>query len=120
MLKSILISVVALIFGAIITVYGVFLSVFADGNLTERLILIGAVLLILFVLSLFFTYIQPQKALLNSAFLGSGGIIVLLIYRQNIYYFLYSLMILLVCLAGVYIGRKLNVRYRNKSINNMK
>jgi integral membrane sensor domain MASE1 len=115
MLKSILLSVVALIFGAIITVYGVFLSVFADGNLTERLILISVVLLVLFVLSLIFAYIQPQKALLNSVLLGGGGIIVLMIYQQNVYYFLYSLMILLVCLAGVYIGRKLNVRYRNKS-----
>lgn len=120
MLKSILLSVVALICGAFITLYGVFLSVFADGRLTERLILISVVLLILFVLSSMFAYIQPKNALLNSTLLGGGGIIVLIIYRQNVYYFLYSFMILAVCLTGVYIGRKLFVRYRNKSINNMK
>jgi cytochrome c biogenesis factor len=60
MLKSILISIAALLFGIFVTVFGVFLSIFADGNINERLILIAIVLLVLFILSLFFTVIDSQ------------------------------------------------------------
>ncbi|MDP3304939.1 MAG: hypothetical protein Q8S15_02565 [Erysipelotrichaceae bacterium] len=116
MLKSILLSVAALICGALISLYGVFLSVFADGGINERLILIVIVLLLLFVLSTIFAYIQPHNAWLNAAFLGGGGVIILLLDPQNVYYFLYSFMIFLVCLAGVWVGKKLNSKY--KKVNN--
>ena len=116
MLKSILLSVAAMILGALISLYGVFLSVFADGGINERLILIAIVLLLLFVLSTGFAYIQPRNAWLNAAFLGGGGVIILLLDVQNVYYFLYSFMILLVCTAGVWVGKILSVKY--KKMNN--
>lgn len=116
MLKSILLSVAALICGALISLYGVFLSVFADGGINERLILIAIVLTVLFFLSTIFAYIQPRNAWLNAAFLGGGGVIILLLDPQNVYYFLYSFMIFLVCLAGVWVGKKLNSKY--KKVNN--
>lgn len=112
MLKSILLSVAAMISGALISIYGVFLSVFADGGVNERLMLIAIVLLILFAVSTVFTYIQPRNAWLNAAFLGGGGVIILLLDLQNVYYFLYGIMIILVCSAGVWVGKKLNVRYK--------
>lgn len=107
MLKSILLSIVALICGALISIYGVFLSVFADGGINERLILIAIILIVLFVFSTVFAYTQPRNAWLNAAFLGGGGIIILLLDLQNVYYFLYSFMIILVCSAGVLVGKRL-------------
>lgn len=112
MLKSILLSLIALILGALISIYGVFLSVFADGGINERLILIAIVLIVLFVFSTVFTYVQPRNAWLNAVFLGGGGVIILLLDLQNVYYFLYSFMIFLVCFAGILVGKKLNRRYK--------
>ena len=119
MLKNILLSVMALVIGTFITIFGVFLSVFADGGLNERLILIAIVLLVLFISSSAFAYIQPSKSLLNAAFLGGGGITVLMINHQNIYYSLYSLSILLVCLAGVFVGRKLQFLNEKKKMHSI-
>ena len=116
MLKSILLSVAALIFGALISIYGVFLSVFADGGINERLILIAIVLILLLIFSTIFAYIQPRNAWLNAAFLGGGGVIILLLDLQNVYYFLYSFMILLVCIVCVGVGKKLYGKF--KKVNN--
>jgi hypothetical protein len=116
MLKSILISIAAVLFGIFVTVFGVFLSIFADGNINERLILIAIVLLVLFILSLFFTVIDPKRSTLNVALLASGGIIVLFFNYQNIYYLLYIFSILLACFLGIITGKKIQHRFDKNSL----
>lgn len=116
MVKSFFVSLIALLCGVLITIFGVFLSIFSDGNMNERLILITIVLLILFALSSLFTTIQPQRSVLNVALMGSGGITVLILNYQNIYYLFYIFSILLVCVLGVITGRNLHMRFEKKSL----
>lgn len=115
MLKRMFVSMVALLCGGFITIFGVFLSIFADGGLNERLILIAIVLLVLFILTLIFTYFQPEWALLNTTWLSGGGIIVLILNYQNSYYLLYIVSIFLVCFFGVITGRNLHHRFGKNS-----
>ena len=114
MLKKFVLSLMALLVGVAIAIFGVFLSVFADGNLSERLMLIATVLLVYFVLTLVFTYIQPDKAWFNAAFLNISGIIALILNYENIYYVLYIFSILVLSFFGVIAGRRLSLRYAKK------
>jgi hypothetical protein len=114
MLKKVVLFIFALALGLLIAVFGVFLSVFADGNLNERLVFIAVVLMILFILSLIFTVIRPHQSLIFASLLGIPGIFILLIKSQDFYHILYSILILIFCLIGAYSGKKINLVFAKK------
>jgi lysylphosphatidylglycerol synthetase-like protein (DUF2156 family) len=118
MLKKIFILILALTFGLFISLYGVFLSVFADGNLNERLVLIAITLVVLFFVTFVFTLIRPSMAWFFAALIGLPGVFVLLIQSRDVYHILYSLLILLFCYFGMYTANKLRHFFLKKPLKN--
>jgi hypothetical protein len=108
MFRKVVLFIFALALGLLIAVFGVFLSVFADGNLNERLVFISAVLMILFILSLIFAVIRPHHFLIYASILGIPGMFILLMKSQDFYHILYSILILIFCLIGAFSGRRIN------------
>lgn len=106
MIKKIVIALIAVIAGILMALYGVFLSVFADGNMDERLILIAIVLVLFFVITYFLTKIHPQQAVLSLILTVSPSIAVLIFQRFNGYIILYISSIIGACGLGFILGKK--------------
>lgn len=118
MFKKVFMLILALTFGLFISLYGVFLSVFADGNLNERLVLIAITLVVLSLVTFVFTMIRPEMALVFTALIGLPGVFVLLIQNRGLYHILYSLLILLFCYFGMYTAKKLKHFFLKKPLKN--
>jgi hypothetical protein len=114
MLKKTVSVFMALIVGVILALYGVFLSVFADGNINERLMLIGIVLLIFFVISYVLTKFNPHQAVLNVILMASPSIAVLIFQDFSGYIILYISSIIVSCGLGFFLGKTVS---KKKSSN---
>lgn len=106
MFKKVFILILAVALGLFISVFGVFLSVFADGNLNERLILIAITLVVMFLVTFIFTLLQPSMAWYFAAMIGLPGVFVLLIQSRDVYHILYSLLILVFSYSGSCFSKK--------------
>lgn len=100
-MKNILGILLAILVGCLIGFFGVFVSVFADGGLQERLITIGIILLVYCILGCAWGFALPEHAWEWGLLLGLPGVILLAVYLQSEYeplYFLY--MVLILCCTG--------------------
>lgn len=106
MIKNIAMALISVVAGILMALYGVFLSVFADGNLNERLMLIAIVLVLFFLITYFLAKIQPRQAVLSVILTASPSIVVLIFQEFNGYIILYISAILLACGIGCILGQK--------------
>ncbi|HCP15235.1 MAG TPA: hypothetical protein DIT32_05635 [Peptococcaceae bacterium] len=114
-MKNILGIVLAILFGCLIGYFGVFVTVFADGGLQERLITIGIVLLVYCFLGFVWGFTLPDHAWKWGLLLGLPGVFFLAVYLQREYeplYFLY--MALILCCTGFSAAAGKAVRKRKK------
>jgi len=112
-IKNIIGIKLSFIVGSIIGFFGVFASVFTDGGLTERLIVISVILLIYSILSSIFGYSLPKYSWKWGLFITVPGVLLLsvfLIRERNLYHVIY--MILIICFAclGAWLGSFLRKR----------
>lgn len=102
--------VLAIIIGGLIGFFGVLVSVFADGGQQERLITVGIILLIYFVISAALGYLLPDYSWKWGIFLGMPGVVFLIVYALrefNIYYLIYMLLIIDISCLGAWLGTKI-------------
>ena len=103
----------AVILGSIIGLYGVIVSVFADGPLDERIISISTIILVYIVVSFFFGYLFPELGWRLGILFGFPGALFLAFYtvnETNPLYFLYILMIILVACLFTGVGSNMKTR----------
>lgn len=103
----------SLILGSIIGLYGVIVSVFADGPLNERIITIGIIILVYITVSFIFGYFFPELGWRLGIIFGFPGALFLAFYtvnETNPLYFFYILLIILV--ACLFTGVGSNVKTR--------
>lgn len=99
--------ILAIIAGALIGLLGVIVSVFADGALAERMITIGIILVIYFVLCGVLGLIMPNYSWEWGMMTGGPGVFFLIIYmlkELNVFYMLYMVLILLFACVGGWCG----------------
>lgn len=118
MFKKFFMLILALAIGLFVALFGVFLSVFADGNLNERLVLIAITLLVLFLVTFVFTLIRPAMAYPYAMLIGLPGVFVLLIQSWDFYHILYSLLIVILCFFGIFMAKKLRHIFVKKPLEN--
>jgi len=94
----------AIVMGGLLGFFGVFVSVFSDGGLSERLITISIILLIYSILSAVWGFLIPGFSWLWGLFLGTPGAVLLILYfktESNPYYLVYIILIFgLSCLSA--------------------
>lgn len=112
-MKYIIGIILTVLTGIIIGFYGALLSVFADGIINERLIVISVILLVYFAISSIFGFFLNRYSWKWGLYIGTPAVILLGIYSRtefNIYYFLYMLLILLFSCFGSWVGSRIGVR----------
>ncbi len=100
--------IAALITGLLLGIFGVFLSIFTDGTMYERIITILIVLIIYGIAGIILGIWKPEKPLLSMPWLNLPGVIVLLFYMYrefNALYIIYMLLILTVSYFGLKTGK---------------
>lgn len=115
-MKNILGIIAALLIGLLTGYFGVLVSVFSDSSLSERIITIGILLFIYFIMGILFGFLMQKVWKFSFAF-SLGGVYFLARYtfnEFNIYYILYIFLILLLPILGAYFGFKFY-----KSANNI-
>lgn len=103
----------AVILGSIIGLYGVIVSVFADGPINERIITIGIIILVYILFGFLFGYFFPEFSWKLGIPFGFPGALFLAFYtvnETNPLHFLYILLILVVAILFTGVGS--NVRTR--------
>ena len=111
--KNIFGLLLALVAGSLLGFFGVFVSVFADGGLEERLLTIAVILLIYSFLSLLWGLLLPRYSWLWGLCLGFPGALILALYMLkefNPYYFIYIILIIGLSSLCAYYGSKLRKR----------
>ena len=96
-MKHIISIILAILIGTITGFFGVFVSVFSDGTLSERLITISIILLVYGVLSGLNGFLQKKYSWQLGLLLGSPGVLFLGLYmfrEFNPYYFIYMILII--------------------------
>lgn len=103
-MRYIISILLAILVGTLLGFFGVFVSVFADGALSERLITIAIILLIYVLLSAALGYLLPNYSWMWGLLLGAPGVFFLVQYmanEPNPYYLIYIILILsLSCLGA--------------------
>lgn len=100
----------ALAIGIILGFWGVFVSVFSDGSISERLVTIGIVLLIYLGLGAAWAFVRPQWFWIWVGILGLPGVIFLGMYTWrefSFYYVIYMFLILVTLSLGAWAGARL-------------
>jgi hypothetical protein len=111
--KNIFGLLLALAIGSLLGFFGVFVSVFADGGLGERLLTIAVILLIYIFLSALWGFLLPRYSWLWGLCLGFPGALILALYMLkefNPYYFIYIILIIGLSSLCAYYGSKLRKR----------
>lgn len=96
-MKNTLNIILAIVIGSIIGYFGVFVSVFADSSLNERLLTISIILLIFIMLSALWGFFMPKFSWRWGVFLGAPGAFLLLLYftkEHNLYLLIYIILII--------------------------
>ncbi|MDP3388315.1 MAG: hypothetical protein Q8S24_13840 [Eubacteriales bacterium] len=103
-------KVLAVVLGSLLGFFGVLVSVFADGGQQERLITVGIILLIYFVIGAAFGYLLPDYSWKWGIFLGLPGVAFLVVYALrefNINYLIYMLLIIDIACLGAWLGKRI-------------
>ena len=103
-------SLITLIAGTFIGFFGVFVSVFSDGLVYERLVTILIVLIIYGVVGIVLGFLKPMYTWAYMLSLSMPGVIILLIYSArefNILYIAYMVLILAFSFFGTKTGKSL-------------
>ncbi len=103
-------KILAVLIGGVVGFFGVLVSVFADGGQQERLITVGIILLIYFVIGAAFGYLIPEYSWKWGIILGLPGVILLAAYALrefNIVYLIYMLGIIGTGCMGAWLGEKI-------------
>lgn len=115
-MKNIIGILLAIFTGITLGFFGVFASVFADGGISERLIVIGIVLLIYAVLGALWGAALPIYSWQWGLFLGLPGVFLLAIFMLrefNPYYFIYIILIITVSCLSAYGGNVIKSRKKS-------
>ena len=113
----IFVLILTLIIGGVIGFFGVLVSVFADGNILERLITICVILLIYGLLSGILGYIMPRYSWKWGLLLGSPAVLFLALYllkETSSAYFLYMFLIIGISCLSALLGSFLKNRIKNR------
>ncbi|MEL7649857.1 MAG: hypothetical protein AAGU76_17310 [Sedimentibacter sp.] len=103
-------SLITIAAGALLGFFGVFVSVFSDGLVFERLVTILIVLIIYGVISIILGLLKPGFTILYMLCLSLPGVVILLIYTTrefNFLYVVYMILILLFSYFGTQSGKSL-------------
>jgi hypothetical protein len=106
----------ALIVGILLGFFGVFASVFSDGALKERLIVIAVILLIYYLLSGVWGYLLPDYSWKWGLFIGIPGVLFLgffMLREFNAYYLIYMVLIIYIACTGARGGSSLRNHREN-------
>lgn len=117
-MKQILGMILAIMSGCFVGFFGVFVSVFADGGLPERMITISFILLIYGFLGCAWSLVLPEKTWRWILALSLPGMVFLLVYLQkefNPLYLVYMILILCCAALGAFLGRWIRKRRSKKS-----
>jgi hypothetical protein len=108
--SNVLGSLITLVAGALIGFFGVFVSVFSDGLVFERLVTILIVLIIYGIVSIILGFLKPNYTWLYMLSLSLPGVIILAVYSSrefNILYVAYMLLILAFSFFGTKTGKSM-------------
>lgn len=114
-MKVIIGSVLAVLIGAVLGFYGALLSVFADGLISERLIVIAVVLLVYFTVGGIFGFFLKSCSWKTGLLIGAPAVILLGLYSRtgfNAYYTVYMLLILFLSCIGTWTGSRISTRLK--------
>ena len=114
-MKNIIGIVLAILVGGFLGFFGVFVSVFADGGLTERLVTIGIILLIYLVLGAVWGFLLPNFSWKWGLLIGAPGVLLLgfyLLSEFNLFYLLYMILIIGLASLGAWGGSAIKNRKR--------
>nr|WP_300095354.1 hypothetical protein [Sedimentibacter sp.] len=103
-------SLITLVAGAFIGFFGVFVSVFSDGLIYERLVTILIVLIIYGIVSIVLGFLKPAYTWLYMLALSMPGVIILLLYTSrefNILHVAYMILILAFSFFGTKTGKSM-------------
>lgn len=112
--SNILGSLVTLAAGALIGFFGVFVSVFSDGLVFERLVTILIVLIIYGIISILLGIIKPLYTWLYMLSLSLPGVLLLFVYTAKEFNFLYIVYMILILLFS-YFGTKTGKSLKRKN-----
>ncbi len=106
---------ILLVIGAILGFFGVLVSVFADGSLSERMVTICIILLIYGVLSAVWAFFQPKYSWFWGLILALPGVLILGVFMLrefNPYYLIYMILIISLSCLGAYGGSRIKSRQK--------
>lgn len=104
--------IIAVLWGLLLGFFGVFSSVFTDGGLVERLIMIAVILLIYFISAGILAYFSSFSTWKWSFVISAPGMLILIIYSFSeppmlVYFLIYIVLIHAFCMAGHKAARSL-------------
>lgn len=108
--SNVLGSLITLVAGALIGFFGVFVSVFSDGLIYERLVTILIVLIIYGIVGIVLGFLKPMYTWLYMLSLSVPGVIILALYSArefNILYVAYMALILVFSFFGTKTGKSM-------------
>jgi hypothetical protein len=111
--KNVLGMIMAIAFGILIGFFGVFNSVFSDGPINERLVVIGVILVICAIFSALWGFIFLKYSWQWGLFISLPGAFFLLFYTLkefNSYYVLYMILLIAIACLGAYAGSAIRKR----------
>lgn len=115
-MKNIIGIIISLIAGSLIGLFGVIVSVFVDGGMTERLVTIGIILLIYGVLGGVWGFLLPSYSWKWGLLMGAPGVLLLGVYMLSeniVYYLVYMVFILFFACFGAWGGTSVKKRKKN-------
>ncbi len=116
-MKNIIGILLAIVFGFFFGFFGALNSVFSDGELKERLVFIGVLLVIYGVLGLVWGFLIPKFTWKWGLFLGGPGALILLLFTLlefNPYFLVYAALILVLACGGAWGGSVLRTRVKKQ------
>lgn len=104
--------VIAVLWGLLLGFFGVFSSVFTDGGLAERLIMIAVILLIYSVSAGILAFFSSFSTWKWSLVISAPGMLILILYSFSepsllVYFLIYIVLIHAFCMAGARTARRL-------------
>lgn len=117
MIKNVISIVLSIVTGTFLGFFGVFNSVFSDGELNERLVLIAVLLVIYGILGLVWGFLIPKFTWKWGLFLGGPGVLILLLFaiiEFNPYFLIYMALIILLACGGAWGGSSVRKRVKKK------
>ncbi len=112
-MKYIIGIILTILTGIILGFFGALVSVFADGIVGERLIVISFILLVYFFISAFYAFFLYRYSWIWGLYIGTPAVILLGFYARtefNVYYFIYMILILLFSCLGAWAGSRVGTR----------